>query len=458
VDQPNLLKDYKDIFLNYALTEHHIVIQKYSADIALRIEKDFPKTYKRTEIKSLEKIGKSELKPILKGKVGYIDSYLHKLGKVDTSINHNFGWDFERYWYEPLGEVFGVSGKQIEELCALIITNEEKLGKKTGIKNDLRVSQWNRSNGRETLHSHGSYPKTDNWDFYLSYPLISSKENWQIDEPWEYWLSQHLLTRKDGMWLSDLRGPLPLERPEWTVKEYKYEEWRMNFKDQDFLNSIYSRIGPEVWLNIKGSWTERHNSKYETCSISTALVSKNTSKALQKALQTCSNCYDYKIPDFQEDRVEINLGIFRLKGFIDNQDFPRGIDKLDPYAANLVYPPYSFGEPFINDLGLMSADNGKTWSYSNGKAVLKCDTWSERLNGTDEEPGQSGIRLSASISLLKWLCKKYDSNLIIDVNIRRGIDYKYQPNEHEYLSPIQKIFIFTEDGILKSTEQYIKLR
>jgi hypothetical protein len=472
VDQPGLLKDYKDIFLNYALAEHHVIIQKYSADIALRIEKNFPQTYKRTEIKSLEQIGKSELKQILKGEKGYIDSYLHKFGKVDTSINYNFGWDFERYWYEPLGELFGISGKQIEELCSNLIANDEKLGKKTGIKNDPRVSQWNRSYGRETIHSHGSYPKADNWNFYLSYhsmlivaakliqnmPLISSKENLQMDEPWDYWLSKHLLTRKDGMWLSDFRGPLPLERPEWIVKEFKYEEWRVNVQDQDFLNSTYSRIGSEVWLNIKGSWTERHNSKYETYSISTAFVSKNTSEALQKALQTCSNCHDYKIPDFQEDRVEINSGIFTLKGFIDNQDFQRGIDKLDPCAANLVYPPYTFGEPFINDLGLTSVDNGKTWRYGNGKVVLKCDTWSERMNSSDEEPGQSGIRLSASISILKRLCKKYDSNLIIEVNIRRGIDYKYQPKEHEYLNPFNKIYIFTEDGILKDTEQSIKLR
>lgn len=472
VDHPGLLAGYKDVFLIYALTDPHVLIQKYSAEIALRIEMGVPETYNSTEIQSLKKVGKSEFEPIVKERGDFIDSYLHKLGKVDTSLDHHFGWDFERYWYQPLGEVFGVSEKQIEELCANLIVKEWKLGKKTGFNNDPRVNLWNSSQDRETWHSHGSYPKTDNWDFYLSYhsmlcvaakliqnmPVISAKDTWYEEKPWDYWLSRHVLTRTDGKWLADSRGALPLERPEWTVKEEKHDEWRTNFKDQVFLNSIKSRIGSEVWLNIKGGWTERHNSKYETYSISTALLSKNTSEALLRALETCSNCHDYKLPDYQEERVEIDTGIFSLTGFIDNPDSSKGIDELDPYASNLSYPPFSLGEPFITDLGLTSDDDGKTWCLSNGQVALKCDTWSGSIQGYDEEPEQSGMRLSASLSLLKRLCKKYDSVLIIDVNISRNIAYKYRPDDHEYLGPKQKLYLFTEDGRLKSTEQNINLR
>jgi hypothetical protein len=195
-------------------------------------------------------------------------------------------------------------------------------------------------------------------------PIISANDSWHEEEPWNYWLSHHFLTRMDGKWLADCRGALPLQRPEWTSREDKFEDWRTTFHNQDFLNSIKLEHGNNVWLNIKGGWTERHNSRYETYSVSSALVSKETSDALLRALETCSNRHDYKLPDYLEERVEIDSGIFKLKGVIDNPDSLKGIDEFDPYAANLSYPPFSFGEPFLKDLGLTSEDDGKTWCSS----------------------------------------------------------------------------------------------
>ena len=51
---------------------------------------------------------------------------LHEEGLIDTSLDYFFGWDFDRYWYEPLGGVFGISGKQIQEICANVIVKEWK--------------------------------------------------------------------------------------------------------------------------------------------------------------------------------------------------------------------------------------------------------------------------------------------------------------------------------------------
>lgn len=97
-----------------------------------------------------------------------------------------------------------------------------------------------------------------------------------------------------------------------------------------------------------------------------------------------------------------------------------------------------------------------TWRLSNSQVALKCDTWCGSIQGYDEEPEQSGMRLSASLSLLKRLCKKYNADLIIGVNLSR--EFKYRPEDHEYSTPSHKIYIFTEDGRLKSTEQNINLR
>ena len=266
------------------------------------------------------------------------------------------------------------------------------------------------------------------------------------------------MTRRDGKWLADCRGELPLQRPEWISEKNNDEHWRTDIQDQDFLKSIKVQRGKETWLNIKGGWTARHNSRYETYSVSTSLVSKETSTALLRALSTCSNCHDYKIPDYMGSRVEIYSGIFRLKGFILNTDSSKGIDEFDPYGHNITYPPFSLGEPFLKDLDLSSDTEGKTLQFSDGQVALKCDTWSSNLQGYDEEPEQSGMRLSASLVLLKKLCQVYDCHLIIDVNISRDIEYKYRLDDHEYLNPSHKIYILSADGRLKSTGKNYRLR
>jgi hypothetical protein len=53
-----------------------------------------------------------------------IESYWHIRGEVDSGLKFNHGYDFDRYWFEPLGEVFGISGKQVEELATEVIINE----------------------------------------------------------------------------------------------------------------------------------------------------------------------------------------------------------------------------------------------------------------------------------------------------------------------------------------------
>src|SRR5690606_9319983 len=161
------------------------------------------------------------------------DSYWHQQGEVKSGIDFHFGLDIDSYWYEPLGRVFHISENQIEDLAANVIVNEWGLGDKNGYNDDPRVILWNRSNNdRETWHDHGTYPRTDNLDFYLSYhamlvvaarliqkmTVIITRDD-SDDEPWSYWLSRHLLTRTDGKWLADCRDPLPLNRPLWVSEE-----------------------------------------------------------------------------------------------------------------------------------------------------------------------------------------------------------------------------------------------
>ena len=222
------------------------MIKKYSAEIALNIEKGIPGTYFKSIVEKLNKVGVSQFpEEVAENYPVRIDSYWHQKGKIDTSLKFYHGWDFERYWFEPLGNVFGVSAKQVMALATYFIANELEISISEDIE-DPRKEIWRSSrNDRETWHDHGSYPKVDNYQFYLSYhamfivaskllqkmPIVKSRD-WYDDE-WSDWLQRHSLTGINGQWLSDRRDPPPLRRPKWISTETDIE-WPSKADFNDF--------------------------------------------------------------------------------------------------------------------------------------------------------------------------------------------------------------------------------
>ena len=465
IEKPAILCKHSDLFLQYVLPQHHVLIQKFATNIIVEIENSLPGTYEAKALTAVKNVGKSNMPVQVENYHYSTDSYWHKQGQIETGIDFLFGWDFDRYWYEPLGKIFGISSKQIEDLAANLIVKEWGLGEKNGYNNDPRVILWNRSSNEwETQHDHGSYPRADNLDFYLSYhsmlvvaarliekmPVIKTRE-WSDEEPWSYWLSRHLLTRPDGKWLADCRDPVPLNRPFW-VSEEKKDTWQTEIAEKEFLNYMQTEIKEELSINVKGRWHEKNNERTETISISTALVSPKTSDALLRALATCSDSYDYKLPSFDEEDMEIESGSFQLKGWINERHNSKRLDEFDPYADEIDYPPYSLGSTIVEQLGLSPDPDGKTWQIAHSsEIVLSCETWSSHRHGRDEEPDQSGMRLKAKLSFLKQLCSTLGYDLIFDVGIKRDISYRYDQEKREYAKPQHKIFIISADGELRTT-------
>lgn len=473
LDKPELLVSSKDIFTEYAFGKPHILIQKYSAEIAINLSDSFEGIYEEETLNKLKKVGKSKLSILEMNYNDRVDSWLHLDNKIPTEYDFYFGWDFDRYWFEPLGDVFGIPGKQAEDIAANVIIEEWGIKGKNGYNNDPRISIWNRySNDRETWHDHGSYPRTDNLDFYLSYhsmmvaaaklienmPVVT-KRDW-YDNEWDEWISRHLLTCEDGKWLIDYRDPVPLKRPDWIL-ESKDDNWRTNISEDNFLEVLLTDDkNGEHWLYVYGGWEENNRDRTENYSINSALVAKETSDALMRALETCSDPHDYKLPYYEERRMEIDSSFFNLKGWIKDESISKRLDEYDPYADNIDYPPYKIGDDFVNKLGLTVDDNTKVWYLPKSSCLaLQCEIWSSHRDDRNENPNQSGKRLKASLQFLKHMCSTLNCDLILEVSIKREINYKYRSREdkYEYSKPIHKLFILSSDGELRTTGKNIKL-
>lgn len=477
IDNPQIVKRHSEIFARIALKDMpHILIQRYAAQTAINIEKVFPKIYKDSVVKQLHQVGVSQL-PVRVGKKygDTVESYWHERGEVDKNLKFYHGYDFDRYWYEPLGEVFGISAEQVEELATEVIINEWHVDKDGSYKSDPRSGLWDTSRReRETWHDHGSYPWADNYSFYMSYhamfvvaarlfqkmPVVKTNDWHEEGDSWLNWLHRHILTRDDGRWLADRRDPAPLLRPEW-IYSAKTKNWRSEITQDHFLAGLLFERQGETWLNVYGHWKEGYSEREEDLNIYTALVLPPTSQSLLNAMTMSSDPYDFKLPEYQEEDWEFESAPFELKGWVWRGENDTRLDKFDPFAGEMAYPPYQVGASIVEKLGLSVDTEQREWFLPNtDKASLVCELWSTQKPRPDEDPLRRGWRLSASLGFLKKLCQVQNCDVIFKVQIERRfqhVSYVRSDDDNEYKPPHTKIYILSADGKLRDTETHYQI-
>jgi len=480
IDDPSVLKRHSIVFSQLALEGMpHVLIQKYAKDIALLTETAFPGTYNADIYARLRNIGVSQLPNVeIDDYENNLESPWHARGEVDNSLELYFALDFDRYWFPALAEAFGISVKQVEELAREIVLKEWHIKLDDKFIRDPRNNLWRSyRHERETWHDHFSYPRTDDYSFYLSYhamlsvaakllqemPIVHRKNYWHDANPWANWLERHILTRSDGRWLADRRDPLPLERRSWLQGE-KTKKWLFEIEAEDFLEGLLIERDGKTWLNIYGSWDDC-DSEYgnnENIYISSALVSPKTSQSLLNALTTCQNPHDFKLPNYKEEDMELEQAPFELKGWIKSHSSDTGIDEFDPHAGEISYPPYSVGESFVKQFGLSCDKFEREW-YLPGiaQASLATEIWSLKRRTERERFFRSGNRMHASLEFLKKFCNTLKYELILKIEIQRREHRSYYTrsgDESKYKSPHFKIYIFSADGILRDTKTKYQLR
>ena len=473
IDGQQIFLKHHAIFADYAINDiPHALIQKFATDIALLLEAAFPGTYQPEEIEQLRQVGVSTF--TIKKVEGYGNHFVspwHERGEVDKSLAFYFSFDFDRYWFEPLGDVFGITSQQIEELAREIVFKHWAIAVDGQHIHDPRQDLWR--SDRDSWYSHSSYPKTDDYQFYLSYhsmlvvatKLLKSmpvvhKNDW-YENAWQEWLQRHLLSRSDNRWLADRRDPAPLLRRAW-LKNDKSDSWRWEIVADDFLEGLLLERDGKTWLNVSGSWSDNDRDRIEQFYIASAFVHPETSLALLNALTTCSNPRDYKIPDYQEDQMEFDKPLFQLQGWIYSKSQDKGLDEYDPFAGEISYPPYQPGESIVEQFGLWTDFEQRNWYSPNVESpVMVSELWGDKSSDGRDSPVRHGNRISASLEFLENACARLGKFLIIEVQIERRYaynSYREKNDDVQYTPPYSKVYLLSADGKLRDARKSYHLR
>jgi hypothetical protein len=462
-EHPQRLQDHADFFKDVALQQTpHVLMTHFAKLICESLYANGCQKFTDKEILQLSSLNHSPFKAV-GSKVETKQSSRARPMNQEAERRFHFGLDMESYWFNHLADCFGKSTRDIEDAAEKVICDDWELNENGYWDRDARATLYN---DRETYNSHGSYPKTDDLSFYLSYHAMMvvagqllRTEKMHVDEDddgdkFQRWLSSHLLCRSDGRWLADRRDPSLIERRRWKdVNQGK--DWRWLIDHSDFDNVLGLGTGR---LNVWGSWKVMSGSHEEEITINSALASNDRSAALLRALQTAEGCRDYRIPGFGDD-VEIDHEQFQLKGWVENRHQSNNLDEFDPWSGDINYPPLSPAKFVQQSFDLVADGENRVWTCDlNGqsKDVLWSSVWGVWKG--DEFIPEHGRRLQADPSFLEKLLSKIGMDLIIKVTIERRNGYRRyesrsKEEEIEYVEPYCKLFLLRPDGELRTLRE-----
>lgn len=459
-ENPTLISDHCEQLTKAALGgTQHILVREFAARAVMALIGSGQVSASADQRKGLSKVNRSLL-PVVQSK------YHERMDRHPTDSSEDagedrfyFGIDMGPYWFEPLGRCFGIPQGEIERRARDVIRVDWGFAGTESWHDDQRARR-GIFKDRDTDHSHGSYPRTDNLHFYLSYhammvvaghllstlPLHQDPEDSWGD--FEDWFSRHDLARTDGGWLADRRDPTPLEWPDWK-DETSADDWRWSLASADFDKTVFRSDGK---ITVWGDWTTMSGQRQETVHIASALVSTDRAQALLRALQTATNPHDYRLPDAGDD-AEIDQGEFRVKGWVVAQTNESGIDKLDPWAGDIRFPPIRPAE-FIGELmGISSDPERRVWSADledRTQPVFWSRVWGhfpDRENGDEHESGQ---RFDASSSCIRRILRSTGTDLLVEIQVSRQSRYSRYSHQDDdglgYIFPYAKLFLIRGDG------------
>ncbi|WP_213959899.1 hypothetical protein [Variovorax sp. dw_954] len=366
-----------------------------------------------------------------------------------------FGIDIGPYWFAPLGRTFGISEKAIERRVRSVLRASfppHGMNWQEDARHSRGIFD---SHGRETLHSHGTMPKTDDAQAYRCYhammlvaavllqetPTRRSRED-NLDL-FEEWLDGEMLSHSNGHWLVDRRDPsLVVATP--TPDHHREPNWSWNVSADYIDSQLTTDDGLQV---LWGYWGHGDRGERETISVRSALAAREIAPALVAALQTAST--DRFFLPSTDRSWSANNDASPLEAWVDSPSNVHRLDERDAWGASLGFPPPSPSAKALDVANLSATPDGRRWTARRG-GTLRSESWTRVAGLGRDEAIYSGTRLAADGAFIDSLLSAFpDKCLIVSIEVERRLDEGVASREgwEPYPWDYRRIYLLDRDGI-----------
>ena len=341
-------------------------------------------------------------------------------------------YDFDKYWVPSLLSVFGLDKDECRSLLTWAV-QDAKDGHWSWARNqDPRNDQFH--NDRSTEVSEYEMPEKSDYNFYVAYNALMVlagrllkcqsviKEAGDSEDRFSIWLREILpvFSPDSTMWHSDLRGALPM-------RILRQEDLREDVEEKPLreldLEQLLGFSADEGEFSIDGFWRIGDYPKELECSLSCALVATKDAERVREHLSRMKNPYSLALPTlFDHPNGDWrNHGKFPWRGLFDaEQSYPRyHLDERDPRACGLRLTFFHVAKTIRNDLGLKTCADHVSLAFTDGGLAFGAHYWGRELHSREETPGTYGATLNVTREALRALCDKYQSELIVELVLKR---------------------------------------
>ncbi len=463
-ENPNLLEEFKTIFLNELDNDElpHVLIKFYIKRTCLNLYEHNSSIFSDEELKSIKECLETKLRKVQERSFISQPSKYSRTGK-EWRFDFNT-MDTIPYWYNGLGDIFGVSGYKVADISEKYIV--EKWGytgntnKDDYIKLILRERDWSL-----TRNDHGSNPEIESLSIYFEYHAMFCaandllKKEPQLErsewDSWEYWLDSKSITW-DEFWVSDLIDPIPLEEKFWKKEFDKFDiTWRDNINDEKFDKEIgFTNFYGDSFIIPYGGYKRYIGENTESIYIRSALVSEKGSEALLRALQTAKNHHDYAFPiEDDNERFEINQFGFTYESWLKYVEGKSdGLDRHDYLYKDIGYKIPTIGEK-IQDLLPLRYSKDMKKGFISEKLISVYENWNELSDTRYRDVNlieSNGNILKIDFKFILDILRKSNKSMLIKCEIERQLKehiYDYQTDSRPWNQT--KIYLIKSDGTIK---------
>ncbi len=475
VETPGSLSSQKEQIFYIATSSElpHVAIQEYAKRTLLQLAASGVIALTASEKDQLDKVNITIKGKTKKGRDSFRSFGHTRDGKRRFRFDET---DTLRYWYEDILRMFPtVSQEQVLTIGEQWIIDKWEANDEANYwDKEPRKARYDQRKYGLWSHSHHSRPTIERYGTYLEWNAmycivgelltthpVSDEEDGQYGS-FSYWLSHALLT-DDPVWLSDHRGPTPLELRFWKDDPRTDKGWLQNINRAELLSEVgFPAPNREGWIVVSSDYTTHYTKREVHVRINSALVSPETAPALVRALQTEDDVWGLRLP-YENSDYQINSKPFRLQGWLSHLDGDLRFDDNDPFRYEVGQMRVIPGRKLTKALKMaQQVGDHQTWICSDtDEAAFSYEAWCDEPSPDDDyyprRNRSSGWRIWAKMDKIRAFLTTNRFDLICEVQIERELRKEYGRTHEsaEKEKKHHKILLFQSDGSIIDAKGHI---